>query len=62
MSLNFVILRHMGVISHQERQLQKSYKVDCTGPSCSRTCMHSAKLMKIIKNLILVKKVLLYNS
>ena len=27
-SLNFVIVRHVGVISHQERPLQKSYQVD----------------------------------
>ena len=47
--LNFVILRHVGVISHQERQLQKSYKMDFTGPPCSRTHMYSAKPVKIIK-------------
>ena len=39
MSLNFVILRHVGVISHQKRQLQKSYKVDFTGPPYSKTHM-----------------------
>jgi len=39
-----------GVISHQERQLQKSYKVDFTGPPCSRTHMYSAKLVKIVKS------------
>jgi len=50
MSLNFVILRHVGVISHQERELQKSYKVDFTGTPCSRTHMHSAKLVKIVKS------------
>jgi len=49
-SLNFVILRHVGVISHQDRQLQKSYKVDFTGPSCSRTRMHSARFVKIVKS------------
>jgi hypothetical protein len=56
MSLNFVILRHVGVISHQRRRLQKSYNVDFIGPPYSRTRMHSAKLVKIIKKLILVKK------
>jgi len=40
----------MGVISHQEIQLQKSYKVDFTGPPCSRTRMHSARLVKIVKS------------
>ena len=49
-SLNFVILRHVGVISHQERQLQKSYNVDFIGPPCSKTRMHSAKLVKIVKS------------
>jgi hypothetical protein len=49
-SLNFVILRHVGVISHQDRQLQKSYKVDFTDPSCSRTRMHSARFVKIVKS------------
>jgi hypothetical protein len=43
-------LMHVEVISHQERQLQKSYKVDFTGPPCSRTHMHSARLVKIIKS------------
>ena len=52
MSLNFVILRHVGVISHQERQVQKSYKVDFTGPPCSRTDMHSARLVKIVKSFV----------
>jgi hypothetical protein len=56
-SLNFVILRHVGVISHQERQLQKSYKVDFTGPPCSRTHMHSARLVKIVKSLDLFQNV-----
>ena len=50
MSLIFVILRHVGVISHQERQLQKFYKVDFTGPPCSKTHMHSARLVKIVKS------------
>jgi hypothetical protein len=49
-SLNFVILRHVGVISHQERPLQKSYKVDFTGPPCSKTHMHFARLVKIVKS------------
>jgi hypothetical protein len=49
-SLNFVILRHVGVISHQRRQLQKSYNVDFIGPPCSKTHMCSAKLMKIVKS------------
>ena len=62
MSLNFVILRYVGVISRKKKQLQKSYKMDFIGPPCSRRHMHSAKLVKIIKKLILVKKVLLYNS
>jgi len=56
MSLNFVILRHMRVVSYQRRQLQKSYNVDFIGSSCSRIRMHSAKLVKIVKKLILVKK------
>jgi hypothetical protein len=50
MSLNFFILRHVGVISHQERPLQKSYKVDFTGPPCLRTHMRSVRLVKIVKN------------
>jgi len=50
MSLNFVILRHVGVISHRKRRLQKSYNVDFIGPPCSRTRMHSAKLVKIVKS------------
>jgi hypothetical protein len=50
MSLNFAILRHVGVISHQERPLQKSYKVDFIGSPYSRTHMHSARLMKIVKS------------
>ena len=54
MSLNFIILRHVGVISHQDRQLQKSYKVDFTGPPCSRTHMHSARLYMMPLNPILV--------
>jgi len=49
-SLNVVISRHVGVISYQERQLQKSYKMDFTGPSCSRTHMHSVRLVKIVKS------------
>jgi hypothetical protein len=53
--LNFVILRHVGVISHQRRQLQKSYNMDFIGLPCSRTHMHSPKLVKIVKKLILVK-------
>jgi len=36
-SLNFVILRHVGVISHQERRLQKSYNMDSIGLPCSKT-------------------------
>jgi len=36
-SLNFVILRHVEIISRQKRRLQKSYKVDFTGPPCSKT-------------------------
>jgi hypothetical protein len=49
-SLNFVILRHVGVISRQKRRLQKSYNVDSIGPPCSKTHMCSAKLVKIIKS------------
>jgi hypothetical protein len=55
-SLNFVILRHVGVISHQRRRLQKSYNVDFIGPPCSKTRMHSAQPVKIVKKLIMVKK------
>ena len=44
------------IIYHQERQLQKSYKVDFTGPPCLRTRMHFAKLVKIVKKLTVVKK------
>jgi len=55
--INFVILRHVGVISHQERQLQKSYKVDFTGPPCSRTRMHSARFVKIVKSWDLLQNV-----
>ena len=49
MSLNFVTLRHVGIIYRKKRRLQKSYKVDFTGPPCSRTHMHSAKPVKIVK-------------
>jgi hypothetical protein len=55
-SLNFVILMHVGVISRQKRELRKSYKMDFIGPPCSKTRMHSAKLVRIVKNLMLVKK------
>jgi hypothetical protein len=37
MSLNFVILRHVGIISRQKRQLQKSYKVNFIALPCSKT-------------------------
>ena len=37
MLLNFVILMHVGVISHQERRLQKSYNMNSIGPPCSKT-------------------------
>ena len=40
----------LGVISHQKRQLQKSYKVDFIGPPCSRTHIHSTRLVKIVKS------------
>ena len=43
MSLNFVILRHLGVISRQKGQLQKSYNLDSIGPPCSKTHMCYAK-------------------
>jgi hypothetical protein len=36
-SLNFLILRHVEIISRQKRRLQKSYNVDSIGPSCSNT-------------------------
>jgi len=49
MPLIFVILRHLGAISHQERPLQKSYKVDFTSLPCSMTHMHSARLVKFVK-------------
>jgi hypothetical protein len=29
--------------------MQKSYEMDFTGPPCSKTHMHSAKPMKIVK-------------
>jgi hypothetical protein len=44
MSLNFVILRHVRVISRQKRRLQKSYNMDSIGPPCSKTHMCSTKL------------------
>ena len=47
--INFVILRHMEIISHQKRQLQKSYNVDFIGPPCSKTHMQFAKPVKIVK-------------
>jgi len=47
--LNFVILRHVGIISRQKRRLQKSYNEDSIGPSCSNTHMHSTKPVKIVK-------------
>ena len=50
MSLNFVILKHVGVISRKKRQLQKSYKVDFIGPPCSKTHMCSVKPVKIVKS------------
>ena len=37
------------IISRQKRRLQKSYNVDSIVPPCSRTYMHSAKPVKIIK-------------
>ena len=39
-----------GVIFHQRRQPQKSYNVDFIGPPCSRTHMHSARLVKTVKS------------
>jgi hypothetical protein len=48
--IKFCHFKVCGVISHQEKQLQKSYKVDFTGPPCSRTHMHSARLVKIVKS------------
>jgi len=50
MSLNFVILRHVRVISHQKIRLQKSYNMDSIGPLCSKTHMCSTKLVKIVKS------------
>jgi hypothetical protein len=49
-SLNFIILRHVGVISRKKRRLQKSYNIDSIGPPCSKTHMSSAKLVKIVKS------------
>jgi hypothetical protein len=49
-SLNFVILKHVRVISHQRRQLQKSYKVNFIGPPCSKThafCKTCEKCQKV---------------
>jgi len=60
-SLNFVTLRHMEVISHQRRQLQKAYNVDFIGPPCSRT--HAfCKTCENCQKVDIGKKVLLYNS
>ena len=50
MSLNFVILRHVRVISRKKKRLQKSYNVDFIGPPCSKTHMCFAKLVKIVKS------------
>ena len=47
--IKFYHLRHMEIISRQKRRLQKSYNVDFIGPPCSKTHMHSAKPVKIIK-------------
>jgi len=49
-SLHFVILRHVGVISRQKRRLQNSYNMDSIGPLCSNTHMCSTKLVKIVKS------------
>jgi hypothetical protein len=51
-----VILKHVRIISRHKRQLRKSFKMDFIGPPCLRTRMHSAKLVEIVKKLILVKK------
>ena len=48
--IKFVILRHVRVISCQQRRLQKSYNVDFIGPPCSRTHMRFAKPVKIVKS------------
>jgi len=60
-SLKFIILRHVEVISHQKRRLQKFYKEDFIGPPCSRThafCKTCENCQKIDTS----QKVLLYNS
>jgi len=49
-SLNFVILKHAEVISHQEKRLQKSFNVDFIGLLYLKTPMHFAKVVKIVKN------------
>ena len=55
MSLNFIILRHVRIICHQRRRLQKSYNVDFIGPPCLRThafcktCENYQKLRSISK-------------
>jgi len=54
----FLTMRCVGAISHQKRPLQKSYKVDFTGPPCSRTHMHSARLEKIVKSWDLFQNVI----
>jgi len=43
-SLNFVIVRHVRVISRQKRRLQKSYNMDLFQNMCF------AKLVKIVKS------------
>ena len=49
MSLNFIILKHVGIISRKKRRLQISDKVDFTSPPCLRTRMNFAKPVKIVK-------------
>jgi Ser-tRNA(Ala) deacylase AlaX len=56
-SLNFVILRHAGVISGKKRRLQKSYNINSIGSSCSKTHIYSTKLVKIIKSQDLFKNI-----
>ena len=49
-SLTFVIQKHVEVTFLQRKQLQKSCSVDFISPLCSKTHMHFAKHVKIVKN------------
>jgi hypothetical protein len=49
--LGSISKRHMMPLKPiQRRRLQKIYNVDFIGQPCLRTCMHSAKLVKIVKS------------